>query len=464
MAEIAIAGAIAIRRQAVAILGNLAVQEGSHLIKLKADMEWINEEMVYIQAYFEDADANDELDESRFQSAFLNNIRILAYDVEDIVEKYFLWITSNQSRGFWVSLKTSVSNLHHGFIVHSIVIEIKGIRRRIENIPRIRKIYEINRSSLGGCGRDIWNQRRSFLHVDEPIIVGFEQDIKRWEAKLLDPDLQEGVVSIIGMSGSGKTTLAKRVYDSVQHNFNCSAKVYVSRRPTVQQLLVDVAKQVDLKEEKINDNLEANLSSYLRQRRYLILLDDWNFQSWNDLKFYFPVYCGRGSRLIVTSRNREVSLYVGCDSSLEELGILDPANGWKLFSILVMTPIKINEETRNSQELESLGRQILKKCGGVPLAIKMMASSLSTKEKTEHSWKRILESVGQDEDMCLEVLALSCKDLPVDLKPCFLYFGIFPEDYEISVFELINLWLAEGFIQARGGCLVEDVAEDYLNL
>lgn len=154
MAEIAIAGAIAILRQAVAILGNLAVQEGSHLIKLKADMEWINVEMVYIQAYFEDADANDELDESRVQSALLNNIRILAYDVEDIVEKYFLWITSNQSRGFWVSLKTA-SNLHHGFTVHNFVTEIKGIRRRIKNIPRIRKTYEINRSSLGGGGRDM---------------------------------------------------------------------------------------------------------------------------------------------------------------------------------------------------------------------------------------------------------------------------------------------------------------------
>ncbi|MED6224081.1 hypothetical protein PIB30_080285 [Stylosanthes scabra] len=55
-----------------------------------------------------------------------------------------------------------------------------------------------------------------------------------------------------------------------------------------------------------------------------------------------------------------------------------------------------------------------------------------------------------------DVLKLNYDGLPQRLKPCFLYFGIFPKDYEISAKELILLWIAEGYISR------EDVAEEYL--
>ncbi|XP_058112041.1 probable disease resistance RPP8-like protein 4 [Magnolia sinica] len=53
--------------------------------------------------------------------------------------------------------------------------------------------------------------------------------------------------------------------------------------------------------------------------------------------------------------------------------------------------------------------------------------------------------------------------MPYYLKPCFLYFGAFPEDDEIYVPRLIQLWIAEGFVQRRGEEEMEDVAEDYLD-
>ncbi|RWR84279.1 Disease resistance protein [Cinnamomum micranthum f. kanehirae] len=60
------------------------------------------------------------------------------------------------------------------------------------------------------------------------------------------------------------------------------------------------------------------------------------------------------------------------------------------------------------------------------------------------------------------ILALSYWDLPAHLKPCFLYLGVFPEDYEIDSEKLIRLWIAEGFIQQRDDETMEDVAGDYL--
>ncbi|XLR54805.1 hypothetical protein HN51_023062 [Arachis hypogaea] len=68
----------------------------------------------------------------------------------------------------------------------------------------------------------------------------------------------------------------------------------------------------------------------------------------------------------------------------------------------------------------------------------------------------------------ITVESLSYNSLPHRLKTCFLYFGMFPEDYAIPVKRLILLWTAEGLIEPpKTGILdaleVEDIAEEYLN-
>lgn len=65
-----------------------------------------------------------------------------------------------------------------------------------------------------------------------------------------------------------------------------------------------------------------------------------------------------------------------------------------------------------------------------------------------------------------KMLALSYDDLPYDVKPCFLYLGIFPEDCEIKIGMLIRMWIAEGFIRSDhllGEESLEDVAREYLD-
>ncbi|KAL4301163.1 hypothetical protein AHAS_Ahas17G0273400 [Arachis hypogaea] len=85
---------------------------------------------------------------------------------------------------------------------------------------------------------------------------------------------------------------------------------------------------------------------------------------------------------------------------------------------------------------------------------------------------RIMSNViwylATDNSRVTEVLKLSYNSLPHRLKPCFLYFGMFPEDYAIPVKRLILLWTVEGLIQPpKTGILdapeVEDIAEEYLN-
>lgn len=62
----------------------------------------------------------------------------------------------------------------------------------------------------------------------------------------------------------------------------------------------------------------------------------------------------------------------------------------------------------------------------------------------------------------MDVLALSYKHLPDHLKVCFIYFGVFPEDFAIPVWKFVRLWVAEGFIQQIGQECLEDIAEEYL--
>ncbi|XP_004243045.2 toMV susceptible protein tm-2-like [Solanum lycopersicum] len=111
-------------------------------------------------------------------------------------------------------------------------------------------------------------------------------------------------------------------------------------------------------------------------------------------------------------------------------------------------------------ELEDIGKQVAQKCQGLPLDLLVVAGHLSKIERTQESWKDVDKSVSKvvanESDKCLGVLAMSYNYLPNHLKPCFLYTGIFPEDSDVNVERLINLWVSEGFLWE------ELVGRDYL--
>ncbi|PRQ39804.1 putative P-loop containing nucleoside triphosphate hydrolase [Rosa chinensis] len=103
----------------------------------------------------------------------------------------------------------------------------------------------------------------------------------------------------------------------------------------------------------------------------------------------------------------------------------------------------------------------------MPLAISVLAGLLARKN-TVDEWDMVHKNVhvyigrgkGAQEQECSGtswVLALSYDDLPYHLKPCFLYLGHFPEDFDIPVKKLTQLWIAEGFISAPQETM-EDVA------
>jgi hypothetical protein len=117
-------------------------------------------------------------------------------------------------------------------------------------------------------------------------------------------------------------------------------------------------------------------------------------------------------------------------------------------------------ERKCPPKLETLGRQMAKCCRGLPLSIVVLANILANTEKSSRKWSTFVGKVNGYLNDCKDILAFGYRHLPWYLKLCFLYLGVYPKDYEIPVRQLIQLWIAEGFIRQTNDGEMEDKAED----
>ncbi|KAK7853458.1 disease resistance protein rpp13 [Quercus suber] len=120
----------------------------------------------------------------------------------------------------------------------------------------------------------------------------------------------------------------------------------------------------------------------------------------------------------------------------------------------------------NSSDLNNFRGGILGICQGLPPAILLLGGLLSTIELS--NWSGVIDrsQFGEDKSALLNTVALmSYNELPSALKPCFLHLALFPKAYEIPKRRLLQLWLAEGFVQLspdEASVPIEDEAKIYL--
>ncbi|XP_059658844.1 disease resistance protein RPM1-like [Cornus florida] len=273
------------------------------------------------------------------------------------------------------------------------------------------------------------------------------------------------VVSVVGMGGLGKTTLVKKVYDDkeVKNHFQCHTWITVSQSFNLRELLQDVIRKLfdeakqqapQRLETMDENNLKAEIKDFLQQRRYVLVLDDvWQIQAWDAFKYAFPDN-NSGSRILLTTRIVGVAS-TSCVESPDHIYTmkpLSPEESWTLFCR------KTFQGNHCPQHLEELSRSILEKCEGLPLAVVAVSGVLATKDKSRvRDWELFHHSLGAQSEghdkleSMKNILSLSYYDLPCYLKLCFLYLGLFPEDYEIQRMRVIRLWIAEGFVEVRVG-------------
>jgi disease resistance protein RPM1 len=222
-------------------------------------------------------------------------------------------------------------------------------------------------------------------------------------------------------------------------------------------------KKMDKDEELIEEIREK-----LRQDRYLVVFDDvWEIGFWGNVARALLLEHGNGSRILVTTRKEDVADF-SRGSSLVHVYHIEPLPQKEAWELFCNKAFRFEFKGQCPKDLEELSQDIVRRCGGLPLAIVAVSGLLATKEKSILEWKKFLSGLGGSAmvsdpyiDSVTNILSLSYGDLPYHLKSCFLYFGMFPEDFSIVHGRIIRLWVAEGFVEEKPGMTLEDVGEEY---
>ncbi|KAF7097731.1 hypothetical protein CFC21_099521 [Triticum aestivum] len=454
--------------------GEYKLQKG-----VKKDVQFLEREMRSIDAALRKVAMvpRDKLDDN--SKIWANDVRELAYEMEDVVERFMVGVQGFEPAanpdGFKGFVKKVASLFTKGKARHQIADAIKGIKDQVQQVADRRDRYKIDdvETTLLAASTmvDPLDPRLMVQFKDQRELVGIEGPRDELIKRLAGEDgcvsrQQLKILSIFGFGGLGKTTLARAVYDKIQAEFVCKAFVSVGQKPNLKNVLVGILLRIDkaschnvtLLDEVL---LIEKLRELLTNKRYLIIIDDiWDMSSWDIIKCVFTdSKCG--SRVITTTRIFEVAKEAGDIYKQEPLS---PGRSKELFCMR----LSIGKSKSPYHESVKISEKILQKCGGIPLAIITIASLLASKPVTD--WPGVYDSIGfgnednKEVDTTRKILLYSYYDLPYYPRLCLLHLGIYPEDYEIKKDTLIWKWVAEGYVREEPGKGLFEVGERYLNM
>ncbi|XP_049404980.1 putative late blight resistance protein homolog R1A-4 [Solanum stenotomum] len=291
----------------------------------------------------------------------------------------------------------------------------------------------------------------------------FQEAMDQMKKQLLGGSRQLDVISLVGMPGIGKTTLAEKIYNDpviiscFDVRAQCRMTQAYSWRGLLLSILNGVLEPID-RNEKEDGELADELRRFLLTKRFLILIDDvWDDKVWDNIHMCFKD-ARNGSRIILTTRLSSVANYAKCESEPHHLRLFRDDESWTLLQQ------ELFQGKSCPPEIVDVGFRIAKICGGLPLFIVLVAGVLKEKKLIKAElWKEIEESLcllnidSLEESM--SIIGFSYRNLPQQLKPCFLYFGGLLKGKDIHVSKLTWLWVAEGFVQANEEKGLEDAAE-----
>ncbi|KAM7478292.1 hypothetical protein LguiA_026505 [Lonicera macranthoides] len=249
---------------------------------------------------------------------------------------------------------------------------------------------------------------------------------------------------ICGMGGIGKTTLAKFLYNSNYEKFEGSSfvaniKGTLSQQPNglihlQKQLLSDILEKEGIEVSSVDDGI-TRIKNELRYRKVLIVLDDVEHPYQLDGLLGMQSSFCPGSRIIITSRHKQLLKgYEPC--KLYEVGQLNEEESLALFHSHAFG------EKHQVEDYEFLSKKLVQKCGGLPLAITVLGSSLYGRGVLE--WQMALEELekaySDSQDDILERLRKVSYDLlGEEDKALFLDIACFfvgeDKDYVATILE-----------------------------
>ncbi|KAK9091380.1 hypothetical protein Sjap_024557 [Stephania japonica] len=413
-------------------------------------------------------DAEDLLDDLATEALIHNSIAPITF--KDKVRNFFKLGLGFRSFRFRLNMAREIERVLERLSV------VGEERLKLHLVEGVRSLTSDGFDRLGERERRR-QQRGTSSFVIEAEIYGRELEKERMIGELLkeegegeDVASNVAVHAIFGMGGIGKTTLAQLVYNDerVQRHFECRMWVCVSEEfeaVTVSKAILESATGSGCMNGMLElDPLQRRICEILRGKRFLLVLDDvWNEdqEKWSKMK---PVlrYGAKGSSIITTTRTEKVGRILGAlPRHCHHLGGLSNEDCWSLFRERAFGVDRVEEPS-----FVSIGEEIVRKCGGVPLAVKAVGGLLRFKSE-ECEWISVMKSklwdLSDDGNDILPSLRLSYNHLPLHLRQCFTYCSIFPKDHWIQKGQLIQLWMANGFISPRGQMDLEEIGNEVFN-
>ena len=450
-------------------LKSLLQNEFATISGINSKAQKLSDTLDMIKAVIEDAEKKQVTDCSI--KVWLQQLKDAVYVLDDILDECS--IKSDQLRGSTSFKPKNIMFRLRGLTSlkfrHEIGNRLEEIKGRLDDIADRRNKYFLQEGT-GGTVRESLNEvaewRQTSAFITEPEVFGREDDkekiIKFLLTQAKDSDLS--IYPVSGLGGLGKTTLLQSVYNdvNVSSNFNTKVWVCVSENFSVNRILCSIIQFIT---EKKYDGFDLNVTQkkvweLLQGKRYLLVLDDvWKKNEqlesgltqdkWNKLKSV--LLCGlKGSSILVSTRDEVVATITGTWETHRLSGLSDD-ECWLLFK-----QYAFGHYREESTKLVKIGKEIVKKCNGLPLAAKALGGLMSSRNE-EEEWLEINDSeLWALPQEILPALRLSYFYLTPTLKQCFSFCAIFPKDGEIMKEELIQLWMANGFI-AKRNLEVEDV-------
>ncbi|XP_028799887.1 putative disease resistance protein RGA1 [Neltuma alba] len=470
----------AIAENVIGLLGSLAAKELDLLCNFQDDLETMKRKVTGIKAVLRDAERKATKTEAI--NDWLQKLRDMLLDAEDLLDAYSAEELARQvmtKDKMAKEVRIFFSKSNRIVCAHKMGRKIRAIRKNLNEIYDERNPLQLH-ESVSSTSNECHEWRLTDPFVSKQDVVGRDEERMHLVRILLNPDVKNdvAVVPIVGIGGLGKTTLAQQVYNDVAVKNHFELMMWVCVSDESHQLSNNTLAQKIIKQET-SDGARELLRQKIEGKRFLLVLDDvWNIKNrgeWLKLENLFKD--GRkGSMIVVTTRSTEVAQIMGTVAPFN-LNDLDFETSWELFCRVAFQDGK----EPDNQELVGIGKDIVKKCAGVPLAIRTIGSLLFTKKLAEWSSFRDndLANIDSEDNKIFSILKLSYDHLPSHLKNCFAFCSLFPKDYEIERETLIRLWIAEGFIpldkykcledagdecfkQLLSRCLFQDVVQDSL--
>ncbi|KAK9290467.1 hypothetical protein L1049_008637 [Liquidambar formosana] len=417
-------------------LGSFALEEVCLAWGLESELEKLKSTISTIQSVL--LDAEEKQAKNRQLRNWLGKLKDALYDADDVLDEFHYEALRSQgpNRG---GIKGEVRHLFARSnplaFRFKMGHKIEGIRQRFKEIAAEKADFHLTEQVFD---RGVIHGEREMTHsfVLASDVIGRDDDKENIvELLMLQVDGENvSVIPIVGIGGLGKTTLTKLVYNDerVVEHFELRMWICVSENFDVTKLTKEIIKSAK-PDENCNDLTIDLLQSCLRRtldnKMFLLILDDvWNNDrdKWIELKI-FLIGGARGSKIVVTTQSQSIASFMGTTINPYNLKGLPHEECLSLFAKWAF-----NEgEEKLYPNLLKIGEEIVKKCGGVPLAIKTLGSLLYSKRNDECEWTYVKDNeiwkLPQKETEILPALKLSYDAMPPHLKAMFFFLFNIPK-------------------------------------